>query len=302
MLKAEKLVIQFIEKHLYLLMVLLVSAMALFLRRPAVWWNSPDVGAYFDGHANHTQSSLYYVLVSLIQHLPLLPLHSLKWIMGLADFAAATLCVVAAERKETVAGRKETAAGSQTKDALKSVVFYTVLIMSPVAYLRGILWAQPDVLAFVCILGAYLLWGKGKKALAVLAAVPGVTVYPAFFLLILGYLWFSDKGVRGKNWIYLGSLAAGFILLQGLCSLILGNTWKEGIMTCFRWTAYEPYGGKLFEDGLAWVKQMVNVCGYGAAMVSLLLAYKRRVSYIVPLMIHMAVLLVYGSFLFPAAL
>lgn len=240
MFKIEKKLVQLAEKYMYLLMALFASAIALYLRRPAVWWTSPDVGAYFDGHINHTQSAMYYALVRMIQHLPMLPLHSLKWIVGIADFAVALLCISA------VSGREKS-------ESLKKAVFYTIFIMSPVVYLRGILWAQPDALAFVLLMGAYLLWKRERKLPAVLLVIVGVTLYPPFFLLATGYLWFSDNGVRERNRIFLGILAAGFLALQGFCSMALGNSWQEGIRTCFRWLAYEPYEGKLFEEGLAWV-------------------------------------------------
>lgn len=287
MLKIEKRLLEWAEKHMCQLAVLLVCLIALYMRRGAIWWNSPDVGYYFDRHANHTQSSFYYVLVTLVQYLPMLPLHGMKWIYILADFAVIFLGAMAMD-------------GGWKNFSLKKTLFLIVLSLSPVAYLRGAVWAQPDALAFSLILAAYLLWVRGQKKCALIPAVLGAALYPCFILLIVGYLWFSDNRISGKTWIYLAVLCAGFLMVQGLSGVVLGDTWKEGIRTCFRWMAYEPYGGVLYkQDGLAWILQMINVFGYGAAMTGVLLAYRKKISYIVALLIHLPVLLVYGSLLFP---
>lgn len=288
MLKLEKRLLEWAEKHMYQLTVLLVCVIALYMKRGAIWWNSPDVGYYFDRHTNHTQSAFYYILITLAQYLPMLPLRVMKWIYSLADFAVVFLGAMAMD-------------GEWKKLSLKKTLFLVVLSLSPIAYLRGAVWAQPDALAFSLILAAYLLWVRGQKKCALISAVLGAALYPCFLLLIIGYLWFSDNRINGKTWRYLAVLCAGFLAVQGLSGVALGNTWQEGIRTCFRWIAYEPYGGAIYkQDGLGWILQMINVFGYGAAMTSVLLVYRKRISYIAALLIHLAVLLVYGSLLFPA--
>lgn len=292
MLKIEKRLLEWAEKYMYQLAALLVCLIALYMRRSAIWWYSPDVGYYFDRHVNHTQSAFYYLLVTLAQYLPLLPLHGMKWLYGLADFAVVFLGVIAMDKD----GRKP----FYIKFSLKKTIFLIVLALSPVAYLRGVVWAQPDSLAFSLILAAYLLWNRGRRWRALIPAVFGAALYPCFILFIVGYLWFSDNRLQGRAWIYFVVLWAGFLALQGLFGVILGDGWQEGIRTCFRWMAYEPYGGALYrQDGLAWLLQMVNVSGYGAAMTSLLLACRRKISYAAALAVHLPVLLVYGSMLFP---
>lgn len=287
MLKIEKKALEWAEKHMYQLTVLLVCIIALYMRRSAIWWNSPDIGYYFDRHTNHTQSSFYYVLVMLAQYLPMLPLHVMKWFYSLADFAVIFLGTMVMDR-------------DWKKLSLKKTLFLIVFILSPVAYLRGAVWAQPDSLAFGMILAAYLMWSRGWRKWALVPAALGVALYPCFILLVVGYFWLSDHGCNGKIWIYFMVLFAGVLTVQGLSGVILGDTWKEGIRTCFRWMAYEPYMGVLYKkNGIDWGLQIINVCGYGAAMTSVLLAYRRKISYIAALAIHLAVLLVYGSLLFP---
>lgn len=287
MLKIEKRVLEWAEKHMYPLTILLVCVLALYMRRGAIWWSSPDVGTYFDGHENHIQSAFYYALVRLAQYFPMLPLHVMKWIYSLADMAVIVLSVMAMD-------------GDWKKFSLRKTLFLIVFVLSPVAYLRGAVWAQPDSLAFGLVLSAYLLWSRGWRKCAMVPAVLGVALYPCFILLVIGYLWLSDRDDRKKAWIYFTVLFVAVLVVQGSNSMILGGTWKEGIRTCFRWMAYEPYMGVLYKvNGIDWILQMINVCGYGAAMTSVLLAYRKKLPYIAAVGIHLAVLLVYGSLLFP---
>lgn len=287
MLKIEKKALEWAEKHMYQLTVLLVSLIALYMRRGAIWWYSPDVGAYFDRHVDHTQSSLYYVLVMLVQYLPMTPLHGMKWFCSLADFAVVLFCAMAMD-------------GDWKKLSLKKTLFLVALILSPVAYLRGAVWAQPDSMAFCLILAACLLWNRGWKKWALIPAILGTALYPCFLLLAVGYLWLSGCRADRRTWVYYAVLAAGFLAVQGFCGMITGDTWQEGIRTGFRWMAYEPYEGALYkENGMEWIRQMVSVCGYGGAMTGLLLVYRKKLSYVSVLLIHVVVLLAYGSLLFP---
>lgn len=286
MLKIERKLILWIEKHMFLLMALLVAVMALYLRRAVIWWGSPDASYYFDGHVGNIQSAFYFLFVQLIQYLPILPLHGIKWLAGLTDFVVAILCIIA------VGGHKE-------KLKLKPAFYLTVCLLSPVVFLRGSCWAQIDSIAFAFLLGAYLLWEKGKKPGAAILAIPGVALYPCFFLMIPFLLWNPKEGIRDKDWIYLGIVAIGCYLLSGVSAVVTGQPWGNGLLSCIRWAGYDPYTGVLYKEPLLWARQMVNLFGYGAAMVSGLAAYRHKVSYKVTLLIHLAVLLVYGSLLFP---
>lgn len=287
MLKIERKTLEWAEKHMYQLTILLVCAIALYMRRSAIWWNSPDVGACFDGHGNHIQSPLFFVLVTLAQYLPMLPLHVIKWLCVLGDFAVILLGVMVMD-------------SDWKKLSLRKTVFLVLLILSPVAYLRGAVWAQPDAIAFGLILAACLLWNRGWRKRALIPAVLGAALYPCFVVFIVGYLWLSERGNNRKAWIYFMVLSAGVLAVLGLSSVILGSTWQDGICACFRWMAYEPYTGTLYKkNGMDWLLQMINLCGYGAAMTSMLLAYRKKISYFAVLVIHLAVFMVYGSMLFP---
>ena len=147
MLKAEKKLLLWAERHMLLLTVLMAAALGLYLRRAAVWWTAPDAGALFDRHENNIQSSFYHLVVYAAQYLPALPLHTVKWLAGGADYVVALLFAAIA------CGQKE---------KLKHTFCFVVCLLSPVVYLRGICWGQIDSVAFAFLLGAYLLWEKGR--------------------------------------------------------------------------------------------------------------------------------------------
>ena len=289
MLKIERKVLLWVEKHMFLLLAVLAAVLGLYLRRGAIWWSSPDAGYYFDGHEGNIQSAFYHLLVRLLQYLPMLPLHAVKWITVLGDYAVAVLAVVA------VGGHRESS-------RLKSSFYFVGCILSPVAYLRGSCWAQVDSAAFALLLGAYLLWNKGQKTGGVLLAMAGAVLYPPCFVLVLGWMLYQKEGLQGKNGLYLGILFVGCFLLQGMAGLLQGQSWIEGMRSWVRWMSHDPYLGTVYKNPLGWGRQMGNVLGYGIAMGSGMAAYRHKISYGAALIIHLAVLLIYGSLLFPAGM
>lgn len=286
MLKIEKKLLQWVEKHMFLLMALLAMAIALFLKRMAIWWGTPEVSYYFDGHKNNIQSALYLGLVRLVQYLPMIPLHSIKWLAVLADFGVAVLCLLA------VGGHTE-------RLKLKPTFYFSVCLLSPMVYLRGVSWGQIDSVAFLFLLAAYLLWERNKKIIAVLLAVIAVSLYPCLLPIACFWVLYQNKGIPGKDWIYMGIMIVASVVLQGVCSMALGNGFADGVMSCVRWTTYDPYTGIVFNQPLLWVKQMINLFGYAGVMISGIAAYRHKISYVTTLLINLAVLLVYASFMFP---
>ncbi len=289
MLNIERKLLLWVEKNMLLLLVGLAAAMGLYLRKTAVWWGSPDVGYYFDSHGNNVQSAFYYLLVRMTQYVPALPLHSVKWLAGLADYGVAALCLVAV-------------GGHRGRLGIKSAFYFVICLLSPVAYLRGICWAQVDSLAFAFLLGALVLWERGRKAAATALGMPGVALYPCFLLLVFGWLILRREERGEGDWLYFGILAAGSCLLGGISSLLLGQGLAEGLWSYVRWISYDPCLGTVYKEPLSWVKQMGNLFGYGAAMAAGIAAYRHWISYGAAILVHLAVLLVYGSLLFPVTL
>ena len=288
MLKIERRLLGFLEKHMLLLSALLLSLMALYLRKTAVWWNYDNIGAYFDMHDNHTQTAAYYLLARLVQYLPLLPVHSVKWLAAISDFGIAGLVVYLL--------------GKETDDR-KKLVFYVVCLFSPVLFLRGIIWAQLDSTALILLLVGYVLHNNGQKSnrvrdwLAMASVVGSIALCPYLFLILLFYLW--QKAERKKDfWIQAAVIAAGGLLVQIVCALLVGEVWTDGLYSGIRFLTYHPESGMRYEDATEWILQMVYLYSPAAAVLTVLAAGKNRLSYKWTIGMQIVATVLYGSVLF----
>ena len=288
MLKIERRLLGFLEKHMLLLSALLLSLMALYLRKTAVWWNYDNIGAYFDMHDNHTQTAAYYLLARLVQYLPLLPVHSVKWLAAISDFGIAGLVVYLL--------------GKETDDR-KKLIFYVVCLFSPVLFLRGIIWAQLDSTALILLLVGYVLHNNGQKSnrvrdgLALASVVGSIALCPYLFLILLFYLW--QKAERKKDfWIQAAVIAAGGLLVQIVCALLVGEVWTDGLYSGIRFLTYHPESGMRYEDATEWILQMVYLYSPAAAVLTVLAAGKNRLSYKWTIGMQIVATVLYGSVLF----
>lgn len=289
MLKAERKLVEFVEKHLFLLCILLLSLLALYLRKVAVWWNYDAIVTNFDKHKNYTQTAAYFLILRLIQYLPLLPVHSIKWMAGLADFGVAGLVTY-------LLGRGA--------DHRKQLIFYTVILFSPVLYLRGIIWAQTDSVALLLLLSGYLLYDKKKKEnkkagmrLALVPVVAAIALCPCLFLVVLLYLW-KGEGAQRDFWCDVILLTLGGLLVQLVCALLTGEPWKEGPLSCIRFLTYHPESGALYNNAAEWLLQMIYLYSPAAMVLTAFAAGKRRISYGWTISITIVSTVLYGANLF----
>ncbi len=337
MLKIERKLIGWAEKHMLVLMLLLVSALALYIRRFPIWWNTEDVAAYFDAHENCTQSFFYFLLVRGVQVLPLLPVHSIKWLSIAGDFGTAALCLLLVRE-----WNKE--------NSLLQALCYCMCLFSPVLILRGCAWAQIDSLAVMFFLLGWLLWGRGAKLSAVFCIMLSALLYPCMAVfgcgLAAGFFDLcgggqdkrgcvrdsgqdgerkakqeerrNDEGGEGHNaqWLRLGSMGNGiygtgaawlwalaflavWLFLCGLTALPLGRSFLDGIRNSVAWTSFDPVSGQPFAAGLDWLLEMAVSFGLAGSVVGgLLLARRGKCSAFAVLGLHFLVTVLYGSRMF----
>lgn len=255
----ERLLLEGIEKHMLLLAVLVISLLALYLRKVAVPWNYENILGHFDHHINHTESSFYYLLLRISEYIPILPLHSFKWLGGLSDFALAAVCAgIAGERSK-----------------LKQCILYMLCLFSPVVFLRGIVWAQPDSAALFLLLTAFLLqkrFGPGKNkgidCLCILLAGTGIAITPCLLVVFLLMTFHFRKP----------GFAAGFgviatsLFLQTVSVLVLKESITEGFYSMFRFGACHPLTGAYYDAPGEWLIRMMILFGLPASCLSLLYA------------------------------
>ena len=288
MLKTERKLIDFIEKHMLIFQMFLVSALALYIRRIPIWWNTDDVAAYFDFHENCTQSGLYYLLVRAVQYLPMLPVHSIKWISVIGDFGTAVLCLLLVR-------------GKNRDNRLLQVFCYTLCLFSPVMFLRGVAWAQIDSFAVMLFLLGWLLWEKNIRIVPGVCMLLSALLYPCMLFFVFWFLWSRRKEMKESTfWIgNLGFLSV-WLILCGLVFLPLEKSFSEGLKNSLAWLTYDPVTGQSFATGLDWVLEMLVTLGLPGSVIGGLefVRRQRKVSAFAVLLVHFLITVLFGSRMF----
>lgn len=282
MLKIERKIIEIVEKHILVISLLVGCLFALYLRKIAVWWVYPNIGSAFDMHVHHVESSFYYILVSLVQYIPILPVHGIKWLAAFSDFVLAFLCVWVVN-------------DNVKKWETKEYIFLIACLFSPVLFIRGIVWGSLDSLAMVLLVASYKAHNSKKMMLSVLMATLAIGVYPCLCIVVTAYLfWEKDKYALWYGGIVLG----GSILLLGFCSLCLGESFVQGMETIYNWSTYDSLTGAEMTEIGVWFKQIIICYGAPFSIISVILAMKKRISYSWAILLHAVVTAMYGSVLF----
>lgn len=289
MLKIERKLIDFIEKHMYLLGTLLCTLLALYLRKMAVWWNYGANISYFDMHSNYTQTVTYYLLVRLTQYLPLLPLHSIKWLAGLADFGIAGVAVY-------LLGREA--------NASKRLIFFIACLFSPILFLRGITWGQIDSVGILLLLTGYVLHERNreknekcKKWAALAPVIFAVALCPWLLLIVILYMCHTENRQQ-DFWIRTFLLIIGVFAIQLLSAALLQGSWKESFFTLVRFLTYHPESGEQYDNIIDWLLQLLCLYGPAASILTLLAAGRRKFSYIWAILIQIIATVLCGAYLF----
>lgn len=286
MLKIEKKLIEWIEKHMFVLQLVLVSVLALYIRRIAIWWNTDDIGAYFDYHDNCTQSYLYYLVVNAVQYLPMLPVHSVKWMSILGDFGTAFLCLLLVKE-------------SNEENVLLQVFCYTICLFSPVLFLRGAVWAQMDSVAVCLFLLGWLFFDKRKKGAAEIFMLLSALLYPCMLVFVLCFLWKKRKENVGNFWITALGFLVAWLLFCGCAALSVERGFLTGLKNSVAWLLYDPVTGQSFATGLDWIREVLIAVGLpGSVIGGLVLVRHHRVSYFAVIVTHFLITILYGSRMF----
>ncbi len=291
MIKIEKRLIEFLEKHMLLLAVLLVTMIAFLMRRQNIWYYTTDYIHFFDRHENHIQGMLYFLVVNLTGYVFDVPLHGIKWIASIADFAVAGLCVLLckAELSKQVRITKV--------EKWKLFFLYTGCLVAPVLYIRGCVWAQIESLAMAFLLGAlYMVETQGKRMriVAVVLAAVGMALYPMYMLLIMGYcLYIKREEAAWLRYLFVPAVLVA-IILEAVSSFVVGVAWKQGIMSFFQWMSYHPYTGAGYANVGEWLWQMLILSSYSIALISGVAAFLKKIPYVVAFGAQLLVAVCYG--------
>ena len=272
--KSEKAILSFVEKHILIIGAILITAAAFFFRRQGIWFRTQDFEAYFDMHEHSTNTAFYYLCIRALGYLFPLPINGWKWLLSAGDLAAAVLLVLLFWK----------AGGNRSEYEKTRLLFlYAGCLLSPVLYIRGSIWAQPDSLAYAFLLGGCLCLKKGRKAGAVLLAGAGLALYPPCILPAAVYL--LAAGVP----LYLGLAAAAVcILAEAAGALGAGVSPGEAAAMLVRFLSTNPVTGEGYAGMGEWLWQMLLAEGYGLGLLGAAGAFSGKIPYAAAILLHAA--------------
>lgn len=298
MLKIEKKLIDFVEKNIFILSALLLTAIAFLVRRWGIWYHSQDYIHYFDMHEGNIQSAFYWLVVRLMGYGFDIPMHGIKWLAGIADFAVAVLVVLLCKGK--VAWKNCDAHGR-----MKLLLLYAGCLFAPVMYLRGCIWAQVDSVAVAFLLGALYLWQRESQeknisvcmAAAVILAGLGVAMYPIAMVAVLAYFCCGKRLYVRGNIVTLLSIVLVAVVWSGICGVLISQGRVEGVQSVFQWMTCHPYTGEIYISAVEWLWQMFLLGGYGLALYIGVAAFCKKIPYALAVGVQLIVTICYGGML-----
>lgn len=108
MLKWERKLIESIDRYLPQLVWILVTLIALFIRRGGLWHVSFDFGSqFYTDDPGYLHTPFYTMFIWLVSHIPVTPIRTVKMIISLFDFGVAAAAVVEVLQDQELAWLKE---------------------------------------------------------------------------------------------------------------------------------------------------------------------------------------------------
>jgi len=265
MTKFEKKILDRLKDHRMVLAYLVITVLNLYLRKVAVWWNADGIECYYDGHSHMVQGQLWWLIMRIGMLFPILPVHFMKWVSAVGDFALAGAGAYAISRGAgKAAGRDYTVRG---------LVFYAIILIMPFTLMRGIVWGLTDSLGISCALVGTLLAdsvcrGKSEKAGLVVRTLAFVLAMLFCPMLIIPF-WI--EGVRAfckkdfKRTVAVACSTLATAVLAGILGIVNGSGFMQGFFGQVNFIMYEALNGAVFTDFKAW---FLALAGYFALPVT----------------------------------
>ncbi len=272
MTKFEKKILDRLKDHRVVLAYLVITVLNLYLRKVAVWWNAEGIECYYDGHPHMVQGQLWWLIMRFGMLFPILPVHFMKWVATVGDFALAGAGAVLISRGTGKATAKNPGKGSGKKPgkgtekdlgknySVRGLIFYAVVLIMPFTLMRGIVWGLTDSLGIACMIAAPLLSGavrKGKTgkagfAVRTLTRIPAMLFCP---VLIIPFLIEGTCACIKKDSKRAGAIACSILctaVAAGVLGIINGFGFAEGLLGQVNFIKFEALSGVVFADMKAW--------------------------------------------------
>lgn len=293
MLKWERKLIESIDRYLPQLVWILVTLIALFIRRGGLWHVSFDFGSqFYTDDPGYLHTPFYTMFIWLVSHIPVTPIRTVKMIISLFDFGVAAAAVVLIRDRMV---RRE---GLKYRD----VVAYALLLISPVVIENGLTWIHMDSICFFAVLCALIAWNRKKNLLGwILLGAAAALQMQYGVLFIAAVLYFQVKKHAGRT---VAGTAAGLAgpaspadpaspvglaspaspaglagpvaavaVIAGLnvaACIWSGTDWLTGMSQLVNWLIINPATGEVFGSLSAWLAVMAAQYAYVIAVSTLM--------------------------------
>ena len=298
MLKWERKLIESIDRYLPQLVWILVTLIALFIRRGGLWHVSFDFGSqFYTDDPGYLHTPFYTMFIWLVSHIPVTPIRTVKMIISLFDFGVAAAAVVMIrDRMVRCEGLKyrdglKNRAGLRNRAGLTSLtglaaesntgrllVAYALLLISPVVIENGLTWIHMDSICFFAVLCALIAWNRKKNLLGwILLGAAAALQMQYGVLFIAAVLYFQVKKHAGRTVAGTAAGLAGPVaavaVIAGLnvaACIWSGTDWLTGMSQLVNWLIINPATGEVFGSLSAWLAVMAAQYAYVIAVSTLM--------------------------------
>lgn len=284
MSKAEKKIIEWINRHMALIALVFVVLAAMWMR--VAGRNFVGIDYHFSLYdiPGNCNSYIYRTLVGLI-----MPGWSeyiiaiLKFVAYLGDFGVAMLSLFLQRDKR---GRLS---------GLQVFLVSTACLLAPVSLIYSVTGMKIDSVCMCFMLLGMLLYQSGR----ILPALPVMTLaaflYPAYWpvVIVFGIIF---AVLQAKLSGFSKSVAASLVIMFGLLvlSVFLENSGMAGGYYWGKLFVTDPNSGAGYASFSLWLLGMCRIYGYCFAMLPLILSFRRRRLRIPALVLQLLVLMLVG--------
>lgn len=286
MLKWERKLIERIDRYLPQLVWVLVTLVALFIRRGGLWHVSFDFqNQFYTDEIGYLHTPFYTMFIWLVSHIPVTPIRTVKMIISLFDFGVAAAAVVLIRDRLADQGRKA--------DIKKLLTCYALLLVSPVVIENGLTWIHMDSICFFMVLCAAIALGRKKNMLAwiLLGAAAALQMQYGVIFIAAAIGWGVKRRAAGPAAEAAPEVAAGqtvaalagpagpaaglavIAVLNVIAGIWSGTDCLTGLYQLVNWLVIDPGTGEVFGSLLIWLASMAAQYGYLIAVSTLIAVF-----------------------------
>ena len=292
MFKWEKNLNERIDRYLPQLVWVLVTLIALFIRRGGLWHISFDFqNQFYTDEIGYLHTPFYTMFIWLVSHIPVTPIRTVKMIISLFDFGVAAAAVVLIRDRLVGQGRKA--------DIKKLLTCYALLLISPVVIENGLTWIHMDSICFFMVLCAAIALGRKKNMLAwiLLGAAAALQMQYGVIFIAVMIGWSVKRRAAGPAAEAAPEVSAGqaasaaqtvatqagaagpaaglavIAVLNVIAGIWSGTDCLTGLYQLVNWLVIDPGTGEVLGSLLIWLASMAAQYGYLIAVSTLIAVF-----------------------------